>query len=116
MKDNVVRSKSFAFAVRIVRLARYLQEQKREFVLSKQLFRSGTAIGAMVPEAEQGESRADFVHKLSVALKEAHETDYWLELLVESEYVDEKGYHSIYEDLAELLKLLTTIIKTTKGN
>jgi four helix bundle protein len=116
MSGKVIRTKSFAFALRIVKLFQYLQQQKREYVLSKQLLRSGTAIGAMVRESEHAESRPDFIHKLSVALKEANETDYWLELLVESEYIDPKGYDSIKEDLNELLKLLTAIIKTTKGS
>jgi four helix bundle protein len=81
MKENVVKDKSFAFALRIVKLYQFLSEQKREFVLSKQLLRSGTAIGALVREAEQAESRADFVHKMSIALKEANESEYWIELL-----------------------------------
>jgi four helix bundle protein len=116
VSEKVVRPKSFAFALRIVKLSRYLQEQKREYVLSKQLLRSGTAIGALVREAEYAESRPDFIHKLAVALKEANETSYWLELLFQSDYIDEKGYNSIIDDLNELLRLLTAIIKTTKGS
>ena len=81
MKENVVKDKSFAFALRVVKLYQFLCKEKREFVLSKQLLRSGTAIGASVREAEQAESRADFIHKMSIALKEANESDYWIELL-----------------------------------
>lgn len=113
-KKNIAKDKSFAFALRVVKLNRYLQEEKREYVLSKQLLRSGTAIGALVREAEQAESRADFVHKLAIALKEANETDYWLDLLHQSELIDEKGFDSIKPDAVELIKLLTSIIKTTR--
>lgn len=113
--DSAVRGKSYAFAVRAVRLSRYLQGEKKEFVLSKQVLRSGTAIGALVREAEQGESRADFVHKLAIALKEANETDCWLALLHETRYLSTEAYDSMRNDLAELLKLLTSIIKTTRA-
>lgn len=114
-KENAIRDKSFAFAVRVVRLFRYLQDDKREFVMSKQVIRSGTAIGALVREAEQGESRADFVHKLAIALKEANETEYWLELLYETRYLSKEAFGSMKGDLTELLKLLTSIIKTTRA-
>ena len=113
-KKNVVKEKSFAFALRVVKLNRYLQAERREYVLSKQLLRSGTAIGALVREAEQAESKADFVHKLAIALKEANETDYWIELLYQSELIDEKGFDSIKPDAVELIKLLISIIKTTR--
>lgn len=113
-KKNTVKDKSFAFALRVVKLNRYLQEEKREYVLSKQLLRSGTAIGALVREAEQAESKADFVHKLAIALKEANETDYWIELLHKSELIDERGFDSIKPNAVELIKLLTSIIKTTR--
>jgi four helix bundle protein len=114
MAEYVVRDKSFQFALRIVLFYKYLAEEKKEYVLSKQVLRSGTAIGALIREAEQGESKADFIHKLSIALKEAKETEYWLDLLFQSEYIDEKSYHSIHADLKELLKLLTSIIKSSK--
>ncbi len=114
-KKNVVKEKSFAFALRVVKLNRYLQEEKREYVLSKQLLRSGTAVGALVREAEQAESKADFVHKLAIALEEANETDYWIELLHQSELIDEKGFDSIKPDAVKLIKLLTSIIKTTRN-
>lgn len=116
MRENVVKNKSFAFALRVVKLYQYLSEQKKEFVLSKQLLRSGTAVGALVREAEQAESPADFIHKLAIALKEANETEYWIELLYQSNYIDETAYNSIKSDLTELLKLLISIIKTTKLN
>ena len=110
----VAREKSRAFALRVVKLCRLLQERDREYVLSRQLLRSGTAIGALIREAEQAESRADFVHKLSVALKEASETAYWLDLLTESGYLDSVQGQSMMADTEELLKILTAIIRTTK--
>ena len=114
MSKYVVRDKSFSFALRIIKLYKYLVEEKREYVMSKQVLRSGTAIGAMIREAEQGESKADFVHKLAIALKEAKETEYWLDLLFHSEYIEQKSYESINVDAKELIKLLVSIIKTSK--
>ena len=116
MKENVVKEKSFSFALRVVKLYRFLTEEQREFVLSRQLLRSGTAIGALVREAEQAESRADFVHKMAIALKEANESAYWIDLLNQSGYIDKNGYESIYPEIIELLKLLTAIIKSSKDN
>ena len=113
---NIVKEKSLDFAIRIVNLYKYLTDTKKEFIMSKQLLRSGTAIGALVRESEHAESKADFIHKLSVALKEANETDYWLELLYRTEYLTEKQYQSINENIIKLLKLLTSIIKTSKNN
>ena len=113
-KDGALRNRSFAFALRVVKLYQHLCEDKREYVLSKQLLRSGTAIGALVREAEQAESKADFVHKLSIALKEANESEYWIELLHQSGFIDTKGFESVISDLEHLLKLLTAIIKKTK--
>jgi four helix bundle protein len=115
MKENIVKDKSFAFALRIVKLCRYLNEDKREFVLSKQLLRSGTAIGALVREAEQAESKADFIHKMAIALKEANETDYWIELLFQSETLNQSEYNSINPEIIELCKLLTSIIKSSRN-
>ncbi len=115
MHDNVVRDKTFVLALRVVKLCQYLNAEKKEFVLSKQLLRSGTAIGALVREAEQAESRADFAHKLAIALKEANETDYWLELLRAAGYLEKKGYDSIQADNTEVSKILTAIIKTTRS-
>lgn len=116
MRENVVKNKSFAFAVRIVKLYQYLCEQKKEFVLSKQLLRSGTSIGAMVREAEHAESKSDFKHKMAVAQKESNEVIYWLELLQASNYLTDEQFVSIHKDAVELIKLITTIIKTTKTN
>lgn len=116
MKENVIKEKSFAFALRIVKLFQYVQREKKEFVLSKQLLRSGTAIGALVREAEQAESKADFIHKLAIAQKEANESEYWIELLFQSNYLDESHYRSIVSDVGELKKLLASIIITSKEN
>jgi four helix bundle protein len=116
MKENVVKQKSFAFALRIVKLARYLQSEKKEFVLSKQVLRSGTAIGALVREAEHAESKADFTHKMNIALKEANETLYWLEMLYQAEYITDQSFTSIRDDNEELLRLLVAIVKTSKGS
>jgi len=113
-KPNTIRDKSFVFALRIVKLTRWLREEKHEYVLSKQMLRCGTAIGALVREAEHAESKADFVHKMAIALKEANETDYWIDLLHGSELIDDKCFDSIKPDIVELIKLLTSIIKTTK--
>src|SRR5258706_12820495 len=114
MKENVVRDKSFVFALRVVKLARYLESERKEFVLSKQVLRSGTAIGALVREAEHAESKADFIHKMTIALKEANETLYWLELLHQSEYLTAQSFESIRTDSEELVRLLVSIVKTSK--
>jgi len=115
VNEGVLKTKSYAFALRIVKLYRYMCTHK-EYVLSKQVLRSGTAIGALVSEAEFGQSKADFVSKLSIALKEANETLYWLNLLKDSEYLDEKMFQSIKPDIEELIKLLVSSIKTAKRN
>ena len=115
MKENILKTKSYSFALRIVKLYQYLCSH-REYVMSKQVLRSGTAIGALVSEAEFGQSKADFVSKLSIALKEANETLYWLNLLKDSEYLDEKMFQSIKPDIEELVKLLVSSIKTAKRN
>ena len=115
MKDgNIIRTKSYQFAVRVVNLYKFLVEDRKEFVLLKQLLRSGTSIGANVREAEHAESKADFIHKLSIALKEANETEYWIDLLKETSYLNNSEYISIQVDIKEILKLLTSIIKTSK--
>lgn len=114
--DSILDQKSVAFLLRIIKAYRFLQENKNEYVLSKQLLRSGTAIGALVREAEFAESSGDFVHKLHIALKEANESDYWLLLLKESGYIDEVSYLSIKQDCKELIKLLVSIVKTTKSH
>ncbi|TAF76376.1 MAG: four helix bundle protein [Bacteroidetes bacterium] len=114
MKDNIVKSKSYLFAVRVINLYKYLVETHKEFVLSKQILRCGTSIGANVAEATDAQSHADFIHKMSIALKEARETEYWLSLLTDTEYIDKKQHDSLNIDCTELLKLLTTIIKSAK--
>ena len=108
--------KSKIFAVRIVRFAKFLQEDKREYIISNQIFRSGTSIGANVRESNNAQSKADFVNKLSIALKEADETAYWLELLVESDIIDKQQFNSMHNDLKEIIALLTSSIKTAKNN
>ena len=113
MNDNVIVDKSFEFAVRIVNLSKYLVEQQKEYVLSKQLLRSGTSIGANVSEVQRGQTKADFTAKMCIALKEANETDYWLKLLHRTEYLTEAQYTSIYEDMQEILGILTAICRTT---
>jgi len=112
---NVLKSKSYAFALRIVKLYKYLSDN-REYVLSKQVLRSGTAIGALIAEAEFGQSRADFASKLSIALKEANETIYWLSLLKDAKYMNEVMFENIKQDNEELIKLLVSSIKTVKKN
>ena len=102
------------FALRMVKLCRFLQEEKKEYVLSKQLLKSGSAIGALVREAEHAESRADFIHKMSIALKEANETEYWIDLLYQSEILEKNGFDSIKPDIVEILKMLTSIVKSSK--
>ena len=115
-RDNILVDKSFSFAVRIVNLYKYLCSDKKEFVLSKQLLRSGTSIGANISESQDTQSTNDFISKLSIALKEAKESKYWIELLKETEYLTKKESDSLVNDLIELIKLLVTIIKTTKDN
>ena len=113
---SLVRDKSFLFSVRIVKLYQYLSASKKEFILSKQLVRSGTSIGANIHEAVQGTSKRDFIYKLSLSLKEANETAYWLKLLKETEYITSTELDSILPDCNELIKMLTSIIKTSKLN
>ena len=114
MDDNILKKKSFEFAIRIVNLYKLLTSERKEFVLSKQLLRSGTSIGANVREGLNAQSKADFVHKLSIAQKECDETLYWLELLKETSYINESEFSSINNDATELLKILRSIIITTK--
>ena len=113
-KDNAIRDKSYAFAIRIVNAYKYLSDTKREFVLSKQMLRSGTGIGALVAEAHHAQSTADFLNKMNVALKEANETSYWISLLKDTDYIDEKMYASISMDCSELVAMLVSIVKTIK--
>ena len=114
-ENNAVADKSKHFALRIIKLYRYLCETEREYVLSKQLLRSGTSIGANVKEAIRAQSKPDFYAKLNISLKEASETEYWLELLHESGYINTQGFRSIYNDCQELLKILMAITKSQKS-
>ena len=112
--DNQVLTDSKAFALRIIRLYNYLKEEKQVYVLSKQILRSGTSIGANIRESVNAQSRMDFINKLNIALKEANETEYWLELLHESDYLDDKQFESMYNDCGKIAATLTKIINTTK--
>ena len=114
--DGTVKQKSFSFAVRIVKLTKFLRENKKEAIMSKQLLRCGTSIGANVAEAQQAQSRPDFISKLNIALKEAAETDYWLCLLHETEYLSNEQFSSIISDCREIEKMLVAIVKSTKNN
>lgn len=116
LKENVVKDKSYGFALRIIRLYKHLIAEHKEFVLSKQVLRSGTSIGANVAEGNQAQSRPDFIHKLSIALKESVETEYWLCLLRDSEYITTSQADSLINDCRELERILTSAIKTTKRN
>ncbi len=109
-----IKDKSFAFAIRVIRLYKMLVSEKREYVLSKQVLKSGTAIGALVKEGEHAQSKADFLNKMNVALKEANETEYWLLLLKETDYISEKEFDSIHKDCDETIRMLVSIVKTTK--
>ena len=113
--EKAIQTKSFNFAVRIVNLCKYLQTTQKEYVLTKQLLRCGTSIGANVAEAQQAQSRPDFVSKLNIALKESYETDYWLRLMEATQILTPEEYTSIISDCHELEKLLISIIKTTKA-
>ena len=116
MKESIIKDKSKDFALRIIKLYKYLTMTavNKEYVLSKQALRSGTSIGANVKEAIRGQSRSDFRAKMNIALKEASETEYWLDLLYESEYIDETSYNSIIEENRQLIKILTMIVKNTE--
>jgi len=116
MKENIVKNKSYSFAVRVVKLYQYLCEVKKEFVLSKQLLRSGTSVGAMVREAEHAETKNDFKHKMGIAQKEINETLYWLELLKDTDYLTTEQFESINKDALEIIRLLTSILKSAKSN
>ena len=116
MKNNPLKEKSFDFAIRIVNLYRFLITAKKEYVMSKQLLKSGTAVGALAREAEHAESKADFIHKLSIAQKECNESLFWLELIERTEYITIEQFNSIFDDAVEIMKLTTSIIITTKKN
>lgn len=116
MNENISIEKSFAFAVRIVNLYKHLTNKHKEYVLSKQLLRSGTSIGANISEAQRGQSKADFISKMSIALKEANETHYWLKLLYKTDYLNQSQFDSISTDINELISILTAICKTSNSN
>ena len=114
MKENIIKDKSFAFAISIVNLYKHLVEVKKEYIISKQLLRSGTAVGALVRESEHAESKNDFIHKMAIAQKEINETLYWLELLKTTGYLTSEEFTNIDADAIEIIKLITSIIKTAK--
>lgn len=114
MKENIIQKKSFEFAIRVVNAFKYLQSEKKEFVLSKQFLRSGTSIGANVEEAIGGQSKKDFIAKISIAYKEARETNYWVKLLKATQYLEEKEADSIVIDIEELSKILSSILLSSK--
>ena len=113
MKENIIKNKTFGFAIRIINLSKFLQD-KKEFILSKQILRSGTSIGAMIRESEHAESKTDFIHKFSIAQKEANETQYWLELLHKTDFIDQKMFKSLNDDIIEIQKIITSIIISSK--
>ena len=115
MKDNPLKDKSYQFAIRIVKLSQFWQQDKKEFVLSKQVLRSGTAVGALIREAEFGQSRADFTSKMSMSLKEANETEYWLSLLKDTDIINDNQFVNLQADCKELIAMLVSTVKTSKS-
>lgn len=115
MNKGSLKTKSYAFAIRIVKLSQFLQTEKKEYTLSKQVLRSVTAIGALYSEAEFGQSKSDFASKISIALKEANETDYWIHLLKDTGYLEQKIFDSLISDCKELIAMLVSSIKTVKN-
>lgn len=114
MEENIIETKGFDFAVRMVRLYQYLTVEKKEYIMSKQLLRSGTSIGANISEAERGQTKADFYSKMCISLKEANETYYWLRLLHKTEYISAKEFISLENDIKEIISILVSICKTTQ--
>ena len=115
MSDNIIENKNFDFAIRIVNLYKHLSVEKKELVLSKQLLRSGTSVGANVAEGERAQSKADFYAKMSIALKEASETEYWLRLLYKTEYLTKKQFDSVHSDITEIIAILMSICKSAQN-
>ncbi|MCX6165519.1 MAG: four helix bundle protein [Ignavibacteriae bacterium] len=113
-KENIILDKSYSFSLRIIKLYKFLCENKKEFVMSKQILRSGTSIGANVNESQAAETKNDFVHKLGIAAKEIRETEYWLKLLKDSEYLEENSFNSLIQDCEELRKIVNSIILSSK--
>ena len=114
MKESILKTKSYLFAIRIVKLSQYLQTEKKEYVLSKQVLRSGTSIGALIREAEFGQSKPDFTHKMNIALKEANETEYWLCILKDTNYIEQNLFESLQTDCKELIAMLVSTVETSK--
>ena len=114
MKENIIKTKSVSFAVRIINLYKFLISEKKEFVMAKQILKSGTSVGACIRESETAESKSDFKHKLGIAQKEINETIYWLELLKETQFIEKNQFESLNTDAIELMKLLTSILKKLK--
>ena len=114
MKENLIVEKSYNFAIRIINLYKFLTNEKKEYVVSKQILKSGTSIGANINESQSAESKMDFVHKLSISAKEARETDYWLKLLKDTNFIDIKMFDSISKDCKEILRIINSIILTSK--
>jgi len=115
MGESVLKDKSYTFAIRIVKLAQFLINDEKEFVLSKQVLKSGTSIGALIREAEFGQSKKDFTSKMNIALKEANETDYWLSILHDTGYINQKLFSSLQNDCKELVAMLVATVKTSKS-
>ena len=113
--DSPLKNKSYAFAIRIVKLSQHLQTERKEFVLGKQILRSGTAIGALIREAEFAQSKPDFSHKMNIALKEANETKYWLNILKDTDYLEQKLFECLQSDCKEHIAMLVSSVKTSKG-
>ena len=116
MKENIIKTKSYKFAVRIVKLNKFLIVEQKEYVLSKQILKSGTSIGANTEEADAGQSKKDFISKLSIALKEAKETHYWLRLLFDCEYINKQMFDSLIQDCEEIIFIITKILQTSRAN
>ena len=118
MKDNIILEKSSDFAVRVVKLYKHLCDDQKEYVLSKQLLRSGTSIGANINEAQAGQSKKDFIAKMAISSKEARESKYWIDLLIKTDYLnkDDKHVQTLVKDIDEIVKLLTSIVKSSQGN
>jgi four helix bundle protein len=116
MSKSIIKDKSFLFSIEVVKICRNLTEKKKEFVLSKQLLRSGTSVGALVREAQNAESKADFIHKLAIAQKECDETIYWLELLMETDYITSDEFAFLSNQASEILRMIKSAIITTRSN
>ena len=114
-KDNILHKKSYAFAIRAVNLSQYLIKEKKEYILSKQILRSGTSIGALISESQYAQSRADFINKLMISLKEANETQYWINLLFDTNFISQEMHKSLFSDIHEIISLLVSITKTLKN-